>query len=51
MDKIPKAIHQGAGIRIINHASESLIPNRPIHSSVEATDTNPWKTTGAKVAK
>lgn len=52
LENIPQVLTQGAGVRIINKASSSFIPNRPISQYLHNTDgldTNAWSTTGKAV--
>lgn len=49
LEKIPTIMKRGAGITIINPASESVIPNRPIFNN-DSVDTQAWSTTGRAVA-
>lgn len=50
IQSIPKAMHRGAGITIINKASEAMIPNRPI-ATTKNPNTASWEETGSKVAE
>lgn len=48
IQSIPDTMKRGAGITIINGASTSMIPNRPI-AETDNPDTAAWKTTGQAV--
>lgn len=53
IEKIPATMRRGAGVVIINQASESkkFIPNRPYEQFVNGTpDPNAWEITGNRVA-
>lgn len=52
IEAVPHVVTQGAGITIINGASTSFIPNRPISKYLHNTDeldTNAWATTGTAI--
>ena len=50
LQDIPNKMRQGAGVMIINHASEKMIPNRPIAQIPYGPVQQAWQVTGEKVA-
>ncbi len=49
IQQIPSLMRRGAGVTIINKASEDMIPNRPWKKHLENQDTKAWETVSSKV--